>query len=568
MLASGLLFVDDVNEYLSPRDKNGHGTHTSSTAGGGVVPDADFFGFANGTARGLAPRARLAMYKACWSTVGCYKSDILAAIDNAVRDGVDVLSLSIGSPFGQDLYDSDPVAVGTFAAARAGIFVTCSAGNSGPYAGTVTNSAPWVATVGAGTIDRSFPARVVLGNGKVLLGQSLYFQEVNQSEMIELVYVGLCYPDLLVPATVMGKIVICNDASVGTGLDVEEAGAAGLIAVNLPRDGEGIIVQRFTLPAVAVSYAAEGDIRKYLNSSAGKPVAMLELRYRRTVIGETRAPTVAGFSSRGPSQASPEILKPDVIAPGMNILAAWPPESPLYKDNYEDPRRSAFNIISGTSMACPHVAGLAAALRGAHPTWTPAMVRSAIMTTAATLDNNYRPIIANENSQPATPFAVGAGHINPPTARDPGLVYDAGVQDYIDFLCALNYTDEQRLKIVGGPTTCSEIQGGVAGINYPSFVVIFNNRTSTKVLKRTLKKVYELPEIYKVRIVNPMPEKVEVRVKPDLLEFKGVNEIRSYEVEFKSKVVMKGNDKCEEYGFIIWENMEHQVKSPVVFMWE
>ncbi|URE16243.1 Peptidase inhibitor I9 [Musa troglodytarum] len=460
IVAEGML-IDEDSEFLSPRDANGHGTHTASTAAGSEVPGANLFGFANGTARGMASRARIAMYKACWGYGSCSSADILAAMEMAIKDGVDILSLSIGN---------DPISIGAFAAVRNGIFVACAAGNNGPTESTVTNTSPWITTVGAGTIDRKFPARVTLGNGEVYVGESLY------SEMAE-----------------------------GTNM--------------------------FPL------------------CSAANPVAELAFGHE-TIIGENRAPIVAGFSSRGPSYIQPEILKPDILAPGVNIIAA---------------RREAFNIISGTSMACPHVAGIAALLREAHPTWSPAMIRSAIMTTAVTLDNYYRPTV-DQSLGVATPFQIGAGLVHFPMARDPGLVYETSVQDYVDLMCTMNYTKEQISQFVPGIFTCSKLEGGAGGLNYPSFVVIFDKETKARMLKRTLTKVSKQPETYTARVVNPRPDDVEVTVEPQILDFDDEHQLGSYKVEFKS-IVIDTTDKGTEYGYIIWENGVHQVKSPLVFMW-
>lgn len=149
---------------LSPRDFEGHGTHTLSTAGGRIVPNVSLFGQANGTAAGGSPNARVAAYKVCWPQ-GCSDADVLAAFDAAIADGVDVLSVSVGGPAGD--YAGDGMAIGSFHAVKNGISVVCSAGNSGPQPGTVSNVAPWIFTVGASTIDRSFPAILTLGNGKI-----------------------------------------------------------------------------------------------------------------------------------------------------------------------------------------------------------------------------------------------------------------------------------------------------------------------------------------------------------------------------------------------------------------
>ncbi|URE16241.1 Peptidase inhibitor I9 [Musa troglodytarum] len=560
IVAEGML-IDEDSEFLSPRDANGHGTHTASTAAGSEVPGANLFGFANGTARGMASRARIAMYKACWGYGSCSSADILAAMEMAIKDGVDILSLSIGSNIDAPYYD-DPISIGAFAAVRNGIFVACAAGNNGPTESTVTNTSPWITTVGAGTIDRKFPARVTLGNGEVYVGESLYSEMAEGTNMFPLWYVGFCAKDILLPDVIMGKIVVCTEASVATGFYVEAAGGAGMISITGEEQGQVIMVNSFTLPALTVGFIDGKKILSYITSAAN-PVAELAFGHE-TIIGENRAPIVAGFSSRGPSYIQPEILKPDILAPGVNIIAAWPTESSLTR-LADDPRREAFNIISGTSMACPHVAGIAALLREAHPTWSPAMIRSAIMTTAVTLDNYYRPTV-DQSLGVATPFQIGAGLVHFPMARDPGLVYETSVQDYVDLMCTMNYTKEQISQFVPGIFTCSKLEGGAGGLNYPSFVVIFDKETKARMLKRTLTKVSKQPETYTARVVNPRPDDVEVTVEPQILDFDDEHQLGSYKVEFKS-IVIDTTDKGTEYGYIIWENGVHQVKSPLVFMW-
>lgn len=148
------------------RDTEGHGTHTLSTAGGRFVPRASLFGYASGTAKGGAPRARVAAYKVCWSGE-CATADVLAGFEAAIHDGADVISVS----FGQDapLADADsffhePVTLGSLHAVMHGASVVCSAGNAGPFEDTVVNAAPWVTTVAASTVDRDFPNVVTLGN--------------------------------------------------------------------------------------------------------------------------------------------------------------------------------------------------------------------------------------------------------------------------------------------------------------------------------------------------------------------------------------------------------------------
>lgn len=549
------------SNFLSPRDRDGHGTHTSSIAAGSPVFGASFFGQAKGTARGMAPNAKIAMYKVCW--LGCTSSDILAAVDKAIEDGVHILSISLGFSRWMPYYH-DPIAIGVFAAVRHGIFVACSAGNSGPQLATVANTAPWITTVAAGSIDRTFQANITLGSGEVLFGESLYFGVINGMEMLPIISISYCYSSFLVPSEIMGKIVACSDATVSTGFLVQAAGGAGLISINVKPSLGKIVAVSYTLPSLSLGYDEGRKLIAYLNSAA-KPMARLQYD-GHTVIGKKRAPQVAFYSSRGPNYGMPELLKPDILAPGSNILGAWPSETPV--SGYPmDPRLSDFNIISGTSMACPHVAGTAALLRHLNPTWSPAMIRSAMMTTALVLDNRDRPIMTDK-SQDATPLAFGAGHVYPQAAIDPGLVYDAGFEDYAKWLCKLNYTSKQMHLFVPSPVNCSDVHSDPSwDLNYPTFSVVFKNQTGHQVMRRrSLTKVSDFPENYTARVVNLAPEMVAVTVRPETLDFVGLYEKRDYTVEFTSKV---GANTSVEYAFadVIWENEEHQVKSPVVFIW-
>ncbi|VAI31798.1 unnamed protein product [Triticum turgidum subsp. durum] len=560
-------FVDS-----SPRDIEGHGTHVSSTAAGSEVPSADLFKFARGRASGVARRARIAMYKACTPMDGCSLSAITAAIDAAVSDGVDLISMSLGGPV-EAFYD-DLVAVATFGAERRGVFVVMAGGNDGPKASSITNVAPWMTTVGAATTDRLFPATLRLGNGVVLTGQSLYNIPFSQGAgMIPLVSSDCGEYDYhLTPDRIMGKVVVCSQGvGAWAGFDVERAGGAGMISADSRvRFGDAVKAQPFNLPGLQLSSTGGKKLADYM-SSVAYPVASFNFTCN-TVTGENRAPMVAGFSSRGPNPIVPEILKPDVIAPGVNILAAWSgAASPSGSDM--DPRRVEYNILSGTSMACPHVAGVAALIKKRHGDWTPAMIRSALMTTAGPLDKDGRDIVDSGSAigaavMGATPLAAGAGFVLPRLAMDPGLVYDAGTQDYVDFLCTLNYTVEQMQQFVPELSKCERtIPGGVANLNHPSFVVVFDGRTRVRTLTRTVTLVSARPERYNVTVAAP--DGVKVTVTPATLEFRWPNEKRSYSVQFSSEAGAKARPAGTwEFGHIAWENRKHRVRSPVAFKWD
>ncbi|GJN11241.1 hypothetical protein PR202_ga29415 [Eleusine coracana subsp. coracana] len=554
------------SRVLSPRDMDGHGTHVASTAAGAKVLDVGLYTFSQGTASGTAPKARIAMYKAC-DTDGCWGADIAAAVETAIKDGVDIISMSLaGLELDKPFYD-DVVAVSTFGAERKGIFVAMAAGNYGPSPG-VANAAPWMTTVGAGTMDRLFPVNLTLGNGVVLEGQSLYIMQANNTDMMELVY-SYCFTESgnWTREKVKGKIMVCMDDGSSPdmyGFLLQKAGGAGIVVVeNKEWYRDSTSASPFTLPGLTLGFDSGERLRAYMASETN-PVASFSF-ISKTIIQQNQAPMVAGFSSRGPNPAVAELLKPDIIAPGVNILAGWSRDAPLY-----DGRRVDYNIISGTSVACPHVAGIAALIKKRHKNWTPAMIRSALMTTARTLNNRNRDIldngVTNASIMVATPLAAGAGHVRPDLALDPGLVYDAGESDYIDFMCTLNYTSKQLRLLVPNFVKCTRtLPGGPANLNYPSFAVVFDNRTNVRTLTRTATLVSEKAETYNVAAVAP--ERVNVAITPTILEFTKPNEKKSYTVEFRS--LAGGNVTAGwDFGHISWESKEHLVRSPVAFQWK
>ncbi|XP_051118434.1 subtilisin-like protease SBT1.2 [Andrographis paniculata] len=562
---------DASTEYVSPRDSHGHGTHTSSTAAGSSVPTASVFGNGAGEARGMAPGAHIAVYKVCWFS-GCYSSDILAAMDVAIRDGVDVLSLSLGG-FPVPLYE-DNIAIGSFRAMEHGISVVCAAGNNGPIQNSVANEAPWITTVGASTLDRRFPAIVRLSNGKFLYGESMYPGNGHENEL-ELVYFAngdngsqFCMRGSIPRAKARGKMVVCDRGVNGRaekGQVVKEAGGAAMILANTEINLEEDSVDVHVLPATLIGSDESYRLKSFINATR-RPKA--RIIFGGTVKGRARAPAVAQFSSRGPSFTNPSILKPDMIAPGVNIIAAWPQNlGPSALP--EDSRRVNFSVMSGTSMACPHVSGIAALIRTAHPKWSPAAIKSALMTTAEVTDRQGKPIM--DGDKPADFFAIGAGHVNPERAMNPGLIYDILPEDHIAHLCSLGYSRGDIFSITHRNLSCHEImqknRGGGFSLNYPSISVIFKAGDKRKVMWRRVTNVGKANSIYSVEVKEP--EGMSVRVRPRKLKFKHLNQTLSYRVWFVGKGRNRNKNTRFGEGQLAWvdRNNSYRVRSPISVTW-
>jgi hypothetical protein len=431
-----------AEEFLSARDFDGHGSHTASTVAGNndtQISGANIPVGLQGRASGMAPRARISAYKACWekpdhTQVDCFSSDTVAAIDQAVSDGVDAINYSISGTT-TDFLNS--VEVAFLFAGDAGVFVAASAGNSGPAVSTVAHPSPWLTTVAASTHDRLFQSTITLGSGATYQGISVV-DGAGPAPLIRSTDAGLAGADadkvkqcfskaanggvaVLDPAKVAGKIVVCDRGSLTTPAPpanarvdkpaaVQEAGGVGTIIANVVA-GAGEVSDIHVAPAVHVNSAA-GDAIKAYAATAGA-TAKFTAGAPTTV---TDAPKIAGFSSRGPSLATGDQLKPDISAPGVDILAAVAP--PNHGGRMWD-------LESGTSMSSPHIAGLALLIKQAHPNWTPDMVKSAMMTTAYDLKD---PVV--------DPFAQGAGHVDPAKFLDPGLVYQVGgFAKYLGFIC-------------------------------------------------------------------------------------------------------------------------------------
>ncbi|GLT34199.1 hypothetical protein SLA2020_087260 [Shorea laevis] len=502
----------DAIDY-SPRDQYGHGTHTSSTAAGNYVEGASQFGFASGTARGVAPRAYFAMYKL--SPDGFItESDVLAAMDQAMVDSVDIMSLSI--VFHPKPYFQDVIATASLSAMERGIVVVCAAGNQG-LPNTTHNAAPWITTVGASTLDRSFAATMTLGNGLSFQGSSSYRESVYISDTL-LYYGG---------------------------------------------DSPPFLYNEQMFPALVISTSYGALVTKYVRNVINATVA--SMKFGLMSFGAKPAPQVAYFSSRGPDPIFPGLLKPDILAPGVDILAAVPPfpwslADLIMSGNYE--LVTDYALYSGTSMATPHIAGVAALLKAVHPEWSPAAIRSAMMTTAYTMDNNRSILTDQSTNLPATPLDFGAGHINPNRAMDPGLIYELDFQDYVVFICGLGYNEtNMKALLKRNQLNCSQER---ANLNYPSFVAIFSNGSKLvrrQVFNRVLTNVGDDQSVYQSTVA--VPYGLDIKVEPGSLSF-----TQKYQKQnFSITVEVYGQASPVVYGYLTWfDEHKHIVSSPVVVL--
>ncbi|XP_057441874.1 cucumisin-like isoform X2 [Lotus japonicus] len=547
----GLYFKNDIK---SPRDTNGHGSHCTSTVAGNLVTTS-LLGYASGTARGGVPSARVAMYKVCWES-GCRQADILAALDAAIVDGVDVLSLSLGDTGTAPDYFENGLNIGSFHAMQRGIFVANAAGNSGPFLYSMTNFPPWMLSVAASTFDRKFVTKVQLGNGVVYEGSTINTFDLNKKKF-PLIFAGdipnivggfnssksrICSENSVDKSAVKGKIVVCEK--------IEEpkkigffSGAAGVIFGGVsPKD----LPTSFALPATFLSRGNIRNVLLYMEATSNPTATIL----KSDEVNNTLSPYVAAFSSRGPNPITPNILKPDIAAPGVTVLAAWSPLNPI-SEVEGDKRKLPYNAISGTSMACPHAAAAAAYVKSFHPNWSPAMIKSALMTTATPM---------NSALNPEAEFAYGAGQINPVKAVNPGLVYDITEQDYVQFLCGEGYTDTLLQNLTQHKRSCfGDPQKRAAyNLNLPSFAVYHGDvGVFPRVFRRTVTNVGSANSTYKATVITP--SLLEIQVKPDVLSFTSIGQKKSFSVVVEGFLTVNVISAT-----LVWDDGNFQVRSPIV----
>ncbi len=527
-------------EFASARDADSHGSHTASTAAGNYnvpvnVPVADSV---LTSVSGMAPRARVAAYKVCWGgdEGGCANSDSVAAIDQAVADGVDVLNYSIGGTPSSSL---DPVEIAFMFAADAGVFVAASAGNSGPTASTADHISPWLTTVAASTHNRVATGGGSLGDGTPLNGASIAKATVSgplvYSTTVKLAAAAdadaaLCIAGTLDPAKVAGRIVVCERgviARVDKSAEVQRAGGVGMILVNVVPSS--LNADDHVIPTVHVDESYLQKLRDY-TATPGASATII----KATVDFNGTAPAMAVFSSRGPALvAGGDVLKPDITAPGVDILAAVSPYASGGKE---------YDFLSGTSMSSPHMAGIAALMKQRFPGWSPMMIKSALMTSAYQLDSAGNPF--------GDAFDYGAGHVAPNAATNPGLVYDSGLVEWLGFLCGgelgSGFCDSNGLPTIDP-----------SDLNQASIAI--GSLAGTQTVTRRVTNVGGSSATY-TATVEAVPG-IHVAVSPSTLTL-AKGETKSFTVTFTTTA----SATLDTYstGALRWTDGSHVVRSPIV----
>lgn len=523
-------------ESRSPRDVGGHGTHTSATAGGneGVVDNE------GNVLSGVAPRARIASYKVCWdpkdgSRGGCASSDSAAAIDAAVADGVDVINFSIG---GSSTSFAAPDDIAFLFAADAGVWVATSNGNSGPGPQTVGTPAgvPWITAVGATQDNEIFSTNL---NVSGALNDSYFGVEGAGDVAFESDVAG----DLMASSPANGCIAFDNDLTGKIALVIRgacaftdkynNAAAAGANAIIVYNDGTA--ADRFdpfimsapgtTIPGAMIGFN-DGDLIASTLANGENVSGVVGPGTR--VSGDNR---IAEFSSRGPNGGALDIIKPDVSAPGVGIIAAGA------SGTHDAPN---FIQISGTSMSSPHVAGLFALLKEQHPDWSAAAAKSAVMTSAR---QNLKKTVGDED---ADAFDIGAGHVVPASAYDPGLVYDAGFLDYLAFSCGNNVqlvndaTCDFLTNGLGFPSDGSQLN--LASIAIAEFI-------GTETINRTVTSVTAGTTTFTANVEAPAG--IDVSVSPASMEL-AEGESATFSVTFSANADTVAGEWT--FGSLTWNN--------------
>ncbi|CAL2225865.1 unnamed protein product [Prunus armeniaca] len=587
-------------DFASPMDGDGHGSHTAAIAAGNNGIPVKMHGHEFGKASGMAPRARIAVYKALYRLFGGFVADVVAAIDQAVYDGVDILSLSVGPnspPATTKTTYLNPFDATLLSAVKAGVFVAQAAGNGGPFPKTLVSYSPWIASVAAAIDDRRYKNHLMLGNGKILAGIGLspsthpnrtYTLVAANDALLDSSVVKYspsdCQkPEVLNKNLVQGNILLCGysfNFVVGTASikkvseTAKSLGAIGFVlAVENVSPGTKFDPVPVGVPGILITDVSKSlDLIDYYNISTSRDWTGRVKNFKGIgSIGDglmpilhKSAPQVALFSARGPnikdfSFQDADLLKPDILAPGSLIWAAWSPNGTDEPDYVGE----GFAMISGTSMAAPHIAGIAALIKQKHPHWSPAAIKSALMTTSTTLDRAGRPLQAQQYSETqamklvsATPFDYGSGHVDPRAALDPGLIFDVGYQDYLGFLCTTPGIDAREIRNYTN-CACNYTIGHPSNFNSPSITVSHLVRSQT--VTRTVTNVAE-QETYV--ITTRMAPAIAIEANPPAMTLKpGASR------KFSVTLTVRSVTGAYSFGEVLMKgNRGHKVRIPVVAM--
>ncbi len=430
-------------------DYNGHGSHTASTAGGNTLLDVDLLDPESGMAdsdgvnstgfkfpkiSGVAPHANIIAYQVCRpgnsgdTYAGCSGGgSTLAAIDDAIAEGVDVLNYSIGGT--SDINPWQNAEEQAFLNANAaGIFVATSAGNSGPGPHTAFKPSPWYAAVAASTHGRTISFDFTFDGNDFTYAQS-DGPAFSDSITAPVIYSGVVDAanfegcTAFAPDSFANSMALISRGACSFADKINNAADAGAVAVVVFNNTDGNVpiamggTSETTIPSAGISQNAGASVVESLAVTPGIEGTINTLPN----LNFGQADDIASFSSRGPTNF-PDIIVPSVAAPGVSIYAAYADQHRGHDVTGNSPSDLAF--LSGTSMAGPHVAGAGALLKSAHPTWTPDNIRSALMMTAT------QDVRKEDGVTPADALDMGAGRIRVDMAINAGLVMDETFANY------------------------------------------------------------------------------------------------------------------------------------------
>jgi hypothetical protein len=413
----------------------------------------------------------------------------------------------------------------------------------------VDNAMPWETTVAAGTHDRSIEKTVTLGDGRKFTGVGVGPTAVSGALIDSATAAAagstvndatLCIVGSLDPAKVAGKVVLCQrgvNNRVDKSQAVKNAGGVGMVLWNPTPNS--LNPDYHFVPSIHVDEVAGAQIKAYA-ATAG---ATATISAQSTA--KVEAPLVADFSARGPSLSSGgDLLKPDIMAPGVDVVAGVAPPTSggnLWGGN------------SGTSMATPHIAGIAALVISKHPDWSPMAVKSALMTNAVQKDNRNKPIGDQAADTAATPLDFGAGEVDAHDIFDPGLVYDSGPVQWLQYSCGIGV----HLVLSGGQDSC-DVVGTVDPSDYNSPSIAVGDLAGVQTVTRTVTNVDRKLGLYAVKVQAPAGFKV--KVTPPVLVVKP-GKTATYKVTFTRTTATMGQ---YAFGSLTWlDLLGHQVRSPI-----